>query len=111
MPDKAKQVLLVEDEDNIALALSVLIEREGYIIDRVDDGDRAIETLNRSKPDLVVLDAMLPAELLVLLFSAAGQKFRSQALDIGADAFLLKPFDTRELTQQVRAMLDGPINA
>ena len=60
MPDKAKQVLLVEDEDNIALALSVLIEREGYIIDRVDDGDRAIETLNRSKPDLVVLEAMIP---------------------------------------------------
>lgn len=127
MPDP-KRVLLVEDEDNIALALSILIEREGYTLDRVADGNDAIEALNASKPDLVVLDAMIPgvsgfgvcqhireteelSDMKVLMISAAGQKMQRRALDIGADAFFLKPFDTSELTGQVRAMLDGPVDA
>lgn len=126
MPDtNQKRVLLVEDEENIALALSILIEREGYLLDHVADGDAAITVLDTERPDLVVLDAMIPgasgfdvcqhireteelADLKVLMISAAGLQMRRQALDMGADAFFLKPFDTRELTGQLRAMLDGP---
>lgn len=119
-----KRILLVEDEDNIAFALSYLIEREGYILHRVADGAAAISELDNSKPDLVVLDAMIPgvsgfdvcqyireteclSDLKVLMMSAAGTQAQRKALDIGADAFFLKPFDTRELTGTVRELLDA----
>ena len=129
MPDKEpKRILLVEDEENIALALSILIEREGFMLNHVPDGSDAIAALDAEKPDLVVLDAMLPnvsgysvcqhiretealSDLKVLMISAAGEAARRRALDLGADAFFLKPFDTRELTGKVRAMLDEPCGA
>ena len=55
-----KSVLLVEDEDNIALALEFLINRQGYALSRVATGEAAIASLQAQRPDLVVLDAMLP---------------------------------------------------
>ncbi len=119
---ESKRILLVEDEDNIALALTFLIEREGYLIDRVADGHAALAALDHTRPDLVILDAMLPglsgfgvcqhireterlAATRVLMISAAGEDARRRSLAIGADHFLLKPFDTKELRQEVHRLL------
>ena len=123
MPDDPrKHVLLVEDEDNIALALEILITRAGYDLRRVRDGASALEALQSAPPDLVVLDAMIPngsgveicqhiredarlSAVPILMVSAAGPAAERKALALGADAFLLKPFDTRDLTREIARLL------
>lgn len=128
MGEARKHVLLVEDEENIALALSILIERAGYELSHVSDGAEAIRALNTVRPDLVVLDAMIPsvsgfsvcqyirdtdglADLKVLMISASGDGARRRALALGADAFFLKPFDTKALTGQITDLLATPTHA
>ncbi|SFJ16617.1 response regulator transcription factor [Albimonas pacifica] len=121
MPDKS--VLLVEDEDNIALALKFLIGREGFGLRRVASGTAALAALETERPDLVVLDVMLPGHsgyevcqrirddarlsgVKVLMMTAGGGEVeRRKACALGADAFLQKPFDTRELTATIRSLL------
>ena len=121
MPDKS--VLLVEDEDNIALALEFLIGREGFGLTRVASGADALAALEAGRPDLVVLDVMLPGHsgyevcerirgdarrsgVKVLMMPAGGGEVeRRKACALGADAFLRKPFDTRELTATIRSLL------
>ena len=118
-----KTVLLVEDEDNIALALSHLIGRAGYSLRRVATGNAAIDALAEERPDLVVLDVMLPersgyevcqiirrdpalAGVKVLMITASGGDVeRRKGLAVGADAFMTKPFATADLTAQINALL------
>ena len=118
-----KTVLLVEDEDNIALALSHLIGRAGYRLRRVATGNAAIDALAEERPDLVVLDVMLPersgyevcqmirrdpalAGVKVLMITASGGDVeRRKGLAVGADAFMTKPFATADLTAQINALL------
>ena len=121
MTDQPK-ILLVEDEENIALALKFLIERKGYDIAHAATGEDALASLEARPPDLVVLDAMLPGisgfgvcqhiretetlrDTKVLIISAAGEGARRKALAIGADAFFLKPFDTSALTDTIADLL------
>ncbi|MEM8537054.1 MAG: response regulator [Pseudomonadota bacterium] len=128
MTNSHKQILLVEDEENISIALSFLIKREGYDLECVSDGEEAIAALDASRPDLVVLDAMIPGisgygvcqhiresaalqDMKILMISAAGESARRRALEIGADAFLLKPFDTRLLTAKMRDLLESQADA
>lgn len=119
----AKSVLLVEDEDNIALALEYLITRSGYRLRRVSDGNEAISALREEKPDLVVLDVMLPNRsgyeicqeirretglkgIKVLMMTARGGEVeKRKGLALGADAFLTKPFATTELTREIQHLL------
>ena len=120
-----KTVLLVEDEDNIALALEHLIGRAGYRLRRVASGDAAVAALAEERPDLVVLDVMLPErsgyeicqlirsnaalkDVKVLMMTAGGGEVeRRKGLAVGADAFMTKPFATAELTAQIGALLAG----
>ncbi|ROT98052.1 response regulator transcription factor [Histidinibacterium lentulum] len=120
-----KQVLLVEDEDNIALALEFLIGRKGFGLTRVASGDAALEALEAAPPDLVVLDVMLPEKsgyeicqhirqserlrgVKVLMMTARGGEVeRRKGLALGADAFFTKPFDTRELTDEIAHLLES----
>jgi len=121
--DRPRRVLVVEDEDNIALALDFLMEREGYDHDRVADGDAALPKIRAMRPDLVVLDVMLPGvsgydicrdvrgdpalrEVKILMMTARGssvERRRGQA--IGADGFIAKPFELKELRQEMRRLL------
>lgn len=121
----AKSILLVEDEDNIALALEHLIGRKGYRLRRVASGEAALAALAEDRPDLVVLDVMLPQRsgyeicqiirkdaalqgVKVLMMTAGGGEVeRRKGLAVGADAFMTKPFATRDLTAQIAALLDG----
>ncbi len=118
-----KQVLLVEDEDNIALALEFLIGRKGFGLRRVASGGAAIEALEAERPDLVVLDVMLPEksgyeicqiiresdrlrDVKVLMMTARGGEVeRRKGMALGADAFFTKPFDTQALTDQIVQLL------
>ena len=117
-----KSVLLVEDEDNIALAIEFLVSRQGYELKRVSSGEGAIASLQADQPDLVILDVMLPkgtgyevcqfireSEALrdtkILMISAAGEMARRKGLALGADAFFVKPVDTRLLTQEMANLL------
>jgi DNA-binding response OmpR family regulator len=123
-----KTVLLVEDEDNIALALTHLIGRAGYALRRVASGNAALDALAEERPDLVVLDVMLPERsgyeicqmirrdaalegVKVLMITASGGAAeRRKGLAVGADAFMTKPFAAADLTAQIGALLaeDAP---
>ncbi|MFB9149191.1 response regulator transcription factor [Roseovarius ramblicola] len=118
-----KSVLLVEDEDNIALALTHLIGRAGYALRRVASGNAALDALAEARPDLVVLDVMLPERsgyeicqlirrdaalngIKVLMITASGGAAeRRKGLAAGADAFMTKPFAMADLTAQIHALL------
>ncbi|MBC7179808.1 MAG: response regulator [Roseovarius sp.] len=123
MPEKT--VLLVEDEDNIALALEHLIGRAGYRLRRVATGNAALAAMAEDRPDLVVLDVMLPERsgyeicqmiradaalkgIKVLMMTAGGGEVeRRKGLAVGADAFMTKPFATADLTAQIGELLAG----
>lgn len=117
------KVLVVEDEDNIAIALDYLMTREGYDHDRIANGAEAMERIRATHPDLVLLDVMLPevsgyeicqgvrldpdlADVKILMMTARGSAIeRRKGLALGADGFISKPFELKELRQEVRRLL------
>lgn len=118
-----RRILVVEDEDNVALALEYVIRREGYDFQRVSDGATAVETLLDQRPDIVLLDVMLPnvsgyeicdilrqtpelRDTRVIIMTARGSTVqRSRALSAGADDFLPKPFSLADLRSKLKAQL------
>lgn len=121
---KKRRVLVIEDEDNIAIALDYLITREGYACDRVASGGTALAHIRQTHPDLVLLDVMLPevsgyeicqnvrldphlADVKILMMTARGSAIeRRKGLALGADGFISKPFELDDLRKQVRRMLE-----
>lgn len=122
-----RRILVVEDEDNIALALEFLLIREGYDHARVADGAAALPRIRDLHPDLVLLDIMLPgasgydickgvrldpslADVKILMMTARGSAIeKRKGLAIGADGFITKPFELKELRAEVRRLLEaGP---
>jgi DNA-binding response OmpR family regulator len=120
-----KRVLVVEDEDNIAIALDYLMTREGYQHDRVANGADALPRIRATHPDLVLLDVMLPevsgyeicqgvrldptlSDVKILMMTARGSAIeRRKGLALGADGFISKPFELKELRAEVRRLLEG----
>jgi DNA-binding response OmpR family regulator len=112
-------VLIVEDEPNIVESLTFILKREGCLVTAIFDGEAVLETLLIKKPDVVILDVMLPKlngfEVLkrlkadpilkvipVMVLTAKGQdKDRKTAEDLGADAFVTKPFSNRDVVARV----------
>jgi two-component system, OmpR family, phosphate regulon response regulator PhoB len=125
MGEAAKSILVVEDEDNIALALEHLMRREGYTLQRVANGADAMPAITRDHPDLVLLDVMLPevsgyeicqnvrmdpelSAVKILMMTARGSAMeRRKGLAMGADGFISKPFELKELRAEVRRILAG----
>ena len=122
-PVPSPRVLVVEDEDNIATALEFLITREGYGHDRVASGAEALPRIRDTRPDLVLLDVMLPevsgyeicegirtdpalAQVKVLMMTARGSAIeRKRGMELGADGFISKPFELKDLRAEVRRLL------
>ena len=120
---RSPRVLVVEDEDNIAIALEFLITREGYAHDRVASGAEALPRIRDTHPDLVLLDVMLPevsgydicagirtdpalAAVKVLMMTARGSAIeRKRGMEMGADGFISKPFELKDLRAEVRRLL------
>lgn len=119
----ARSVLLVDDEPNIALSLEFLMRRDGYEVRTASDGDAALQCVREKKPDLILLDVMMPgrdgydvcqtlradpdcAGIKIVVLTAKGGAIEGEkALALGADAFFSKPFGIEELSRRVRALL------
>jgi DNA-binding response OmpR family regulator len=114
-------VLLIEDEPNIAEAIRFLLSRDGLRVSHVAEGAAALAFVQEDRPDLVVLDHMLPGmsglevltalradpvnrDLPVMMLTARGRD-REMAERAGADRFMTKPFSNTEILAEVRAML------
>jgi DNA-binding response OmpR family regulator len=120
-----RRVLIVDDEPNIVLSLEFLLRQQGYEVSVARDGEEALASASRMRPDLVVLDVMLPGldgfevcrrlrerpeltGLKILLLTARGRDVdRVRGLEEGADAYVSKPFSTRELMKTVAELLEG----
>jgi DNA-binding response OmpR family regulator len=118
-----KRVLIADDEPNIVMALEFLMQNGGYEVRTVGDGEAALAALAEFRPDLVLLDVMMPkhngyeicqfiratpalAGTKVLMLTAKGRDVDvEKGIGVGADAYVTKPFATRELVAQVRGLL------
>ena len=119
----SKKILIVDDEPNIVISLEFLMKKEGFEIAVAGDGDEALAKVASFNPDLMLLDVMMPkksgfevcealradperAGLLIIMLTAKGRDTEvAKGLAIGADAYVTKPFSTKELVSQVRNML------
>lgn len=118
------RVLIVDDEANIVISLEFLMEQAGYTVAVARTGDEAIEQIERFRPDLVLLDVMLPGVngfdilqrvrqqperkgMAIIMLTAKGREVEiTTGLALGADAYITKPFSTRDLLAEVRRQLD-----
>src|SRR5512140_4022419 len=113
-------ILVVEDEPALRDTLSYNLKKDGFAVEAVGDGRTAIESARRLKPDLIVLDLMLPEvdgfevcrvlrkEMItpILMLTARDDEIdRVVGLEVGADDYLTKPFSMRELMARVKAQL------
>ncbi len=121
-----KHVLIADDEANIVISLEFLMKREGHRVTIARDGDAALEAIRRERPDLVLLDVMMPgksgfevcqavradealAAVKILMLSAKGRDTDlAKGSAMGADAYMTTPFATRELADKVRELLGTP---
>ncbi len=123
------KILLVEDEAKLAAAIKKGLEMEGYTVDIIDDGQKALTriSLHRSDYDIIILDLMLPSldgrEItrqareagvtvpILVLTARAETETKVQVLLAGADDYLVKPFSFAELAARIRAILRRPTEA
>lgn len=118
-----KKVLLVEDEKNIILGVRTCLEAVGYLVHVVEDGEAALDYVQREKPDLILLDLLLPkvdgfevcnklkgdadtANIPIIVLTAmSGEEDRQRVTELGADAFMTKPFRPQELWDRIKDFL------
>jgi DNA-binding response OmpR family regulator len=117
------RVLIVEDEPHIVLSLEILLQRAGYATTACTDGDEGLELIRRQRPDVVLLDIMLPRKngydvcraiktdpelrgIPVIMISAKGQEVEVlKGRELGASAYITKPFGNAEVLEAVSAAL------
>ena len=117
------KVLIADDEPNILISLEFLMKREGHQVVVARDGDEALAAIRRERPDLVLLDVMMPgktgfdvcaavradeslaATKIVLLTAKGRDTDVAKGTALGADAYITKPFSTKELAARVRELL------
>jgi two-component system OmpR family response regulator len=116
----AKRILVVDDEKQIVDIVKAYLEREGYQVTDAYDGKSAISFVRRDRPDLIVLDLMLPeisgwdvcrtlrkeSDVPIIMLTARDETTdKVVGLELGADDYVTKPFDPKELVSRVRAVL------
>ena len=119
-------VLIVDDEPNILLSLQFLMKKAGYDVRTAGDGEQALVEIARSKPDLVLLDVMMPKldgftvcqriratpqwqGVRIVMLTARGRDVeREKGLALGADDYITKPFSTKDALDRVAALLAKP---
>ena len=119
MENKPK-ILIVDDEENICELVRLYIEKEGFDAIIANDGQEAVAKFNKEKPDLILLDIMLPikdgwqvcreiraqSKVPIIMLTAKGETFdKVLGLELGADDYVVKPFEPKELIARIRAVL------
>ena len=117
------KVLVADDEPNIVVSLEFMMTREGYEVLVARNGREALETIRRERPQLVLLDGMMPemtgfdvceavradpalSGVRILMLTAKGRETDvARGMGVGVDAYVTKPFSTRELVAKIRDML------
>ncbi len=121
MKEIKSKILVVEDEESIRRFITLNISVAGYDVGEADSGEKALAMLDSFRPDLIVLDLMLPGidgfevcrqvrerlpETFVIMLTAKGQDSdKIIGLELGADDYMVKPFNPIELTARIKAML------
>ncbi|MDW7740303.1 MAG: response regulator [Bacillota bacterium] len=123
----ANKVLLVEDEKNVILGVRTCLDAVGYQVDIVEDGEEALKYIGREKPDLILLDLLLPkvdgfevlkvikgnpetSEIPVIVLTAkAEEEDRQRVMDLGANNYMTKPFKPQELWDLLKHYLPGKV--
>lgn len=114
------KILIVDDDTNICELLRLYIEKEGYTTVIANDGEEAVSLFEKEKPNLVLLDIMLPkldgwqvcreirktSECPIIMLTAKGEVFdKILGLELGADDYVVKPFEAKEVVARIRAVL------
>jgi len=119
----SKRILIADDEPSIVAALNFLLQSNGYEVHVAHDGEEALELVEKCKPDLVLLDVMMPVRsgyevcqrireraggrhVKIIILSAKGRDAEvNRGIAMGADVYVTKPFATRELMTTIRQLL------
>ena len=114
------KILVVDDDLNICELLRLYIEKEGFSVVTANDGAQALKTFEAEKPDLIMLDIMLPgldgwqvcreirktSKCPIIMLTAKGEVFdKVLGLELGADDYVVKPFEAREIVARIKAVL------
>jgi DNA-binding response OmpR family regulator len=118
-----RKILIADDEPNIVTALEFLLQKNGYEVLVARNGDLALSLVEQHKPDLVLLDVMMPVksgyevcqrmrerpdwrDIKIVMLTAKGREVEmNKGLSVGADLYITKPFSTQELVQKINALL------
>jgi DNA-binding response OmpR family regulator len=119
----AKKILIADDEPNIVVSLEFLMKQRGYVVRVATDGEDAFNAIGEFCPDLILLDVMMPrmsgydlcqkvrenpawAAIKIIMISAKGRDVEvTKGMAVGADAYVTKPFSTKDLIARVAEML------
>ena len=115
-----QKILIVDDDNNIAELIALYLTKECFETSIVNDGEEALKEFQTFQPNLILLDLMLPgidgyqvcreirqkSDVPIIMLSAKGETFdKVLGLELGADDYIIKPFDSKELVARVRAVL------
>lgn len=116
----ANKILVVDDDKNICELLRLYIEKEGFTVALAYDGEEALSRFSEESPDLIILDVMMPkldgwqvcreirkkSEVPIIMLTAKGETFdKVLGLELGADDYVVKPFDAKEIVARIKAVL------
>lgn len=116
----AVKILVVDDDVNIVKLIKLYLEKEDFAVCTAHNGHEALDAFNREKPALIILDIMMPemdgnkvcreirktSDVPVIMLTAKGETFdKVLSLELGADDYIVKPFDPKELTARIKAIL------
>lgn len=120
-----KEVLIVDDEPSIVVPIQFLMEQQGYNVIIAENGENALDVIFKYKPDLILLDIMLPGidgyevceilrlnplyrDIKIIFLTAKGREVEiAKGLALGADAYITKPFSNAEIVAKVKELLES----
>ena len=123
--DSKQKILVVDDEASIRRILETRLKMAGYNVVTAEDGEEAVELFNKTNPDIVILDVMMPkmdgygvtreirrvSDVPIIILTALGDvSERITGLELGADDYVIKPFSPKELEARVKAVLRRTVN-